>query len=177
MKSHDAGSTSANTSSQSSPTTSAATALPKSSTAHFTTAPTTLLPRSATTMFTAPVHALTAAPRAVMTLFRGLKRVTKAVVPPRHDPKQSGMSKSMQEAWLETPEEIDEWEEVDGNNVKEDMRRDRLRIKWETERKGKKERGEEVDEDDEGPAPLVTRRKVRHWDDEYESDGEVIEIS
>ncbi|OAG02802.1 uncharacterized protein CC84DRAFT_1219747 [Paraphaeosphaeria sporulosa] len=177
MACHEAKNSSVSVPSQSTPTTSTAPTLPKASTTLFTNAQNALLPCSATDIFIAPVHALTVAPRAVLTLFRGIKRVAKAVVRRRHEPKQSRLTKIMQEARLEMPEEIDEWEEVDEEDVREDMQWDRLRMKWEKERKEKKDRGEDVNEDDEGPTPLVTRRKVRHWDDEYESDGEVIEIS
>ncbi|KAF2438316.1 hypothetical protein P171DRAFT_490985 [Karstenula rhodostoma CBS 690.94] len=183
MASHDtqSTSTSASTPSPSTPTpTPTTSALPKSSTTLFTTVPTDLLPRSATSVFTAPVRALTTGPRAVLTLFRGLKHAAKAIVRRRkkHDPMQSRMSQIMHEARLETPEEIDEWEEVDTEDVKEDMRRERLRMKWERKRKEREGAGVGVDNDgDEGPVQVFTRRrKVRHWDDESESDGEVIEI-
>lgn len=60
------------------------------------------------------------------------------------------MAQLMHEARLEMPEEIDSWEEVDAEDVKEDMRRDRLRMRWEKERRERVEKGLEVDEQDEG---------------------------
>lgn len=47
----------------------------------------------------------------------------------------------MEDARLDTPEAIDEWQEVDQKEVKEEMRVDRVRVRRERERGG--ENGED----------------------------------
>jgi hypothetical protein len=111
---------------------------------------TTAPPKSAIGIFTAT----TVAPRAILTtVLRTLKVIAKPVTAAvratrRRDPTQSRGAALMHEARLAIPEELDEWQEVDGEDVKEDMRVDWLRLRWEKERAEKLAAGIAVDEND-----------------------------
>ncbi|KAL1606155.1 hypothetical protein SLS60_003556 [Paraconiothyrium brasiliense] len=106
------------------------TVLTKSATTIFTNPLPTLLPRSATTIFTAPAHVVAAAPKALLsTLLDGLKHAAKAVVGRRKEIDTTGTSQSLEDAEEECDEDIDEWEEVDGEEVRHEMRRVRLMLR------------------------------------------------
>ncbi|KAJ4356842.1 uncharacterized protein N0V89_004879 [Didymosphaeria variabile] len=155
--------------------------LPKSATAIFINPIPTLLPRSATTIFTVPAQSVAAAPKALLsTLFEGLKHAAKAVVGRRKKVEKPATSQTTEEAKEECEENIDEWEEVDGDHVRDDMRKDQLRLRWQREHNVLLGTGGEDEHKDKGhdPEPGVSRRRrrVRHWDSESEDEGEVIEV-
>lgn len=101
------------------------------------------------------MQALTAAPSALLKLLDGLKHVVEAVVPCGYESDRDRESQNNRG----TSDEIEGWEDVDGDEIREEMQREKLRMMLGAQR-----------------AERPRKRVVRHWDDEYSSD-EVIEVS